>query len=81
MMIKPNLFQQLIFIASVYLDPSIHQSGHPSVRPMNMMNIFRLIFVEPSTLVEKARLSDPTFRRRRRRRPQIFTLWLKFFKF
>ena len=37
------------------------------------------IFVEPSTLVEKARLSDPTFRRRRR--PQIFTLWLKFLKF
>ena len=43
-----------------------------------------MIFVEPSTLVEKARLSDPTFRRRRRRRrrrPQIFTLWLKFLKF
>ena len=44
-----------------------------------------LIFVEPSTLVEKARLSNLTFRRRRcrrrRRRPQIFTLWLKFLKF
>ena len=47
---------------------------------VDIRELERHIFVEPSTLVEKARLSDPTFRRRRRR-PQIFTLWLKFLKF
>ena len=52
-------------------------------RHFNELHFQNQIFVEPSTFVEKARHSGTTVRRRRRRwrRPQIFTLWLKFLKF